>query len=402
MKYKFICTAIVFSVLQSTSFAQKVNVKKAFDHAVKQSAVMLEEVEKAKNQDKPELVSPRTLDHGNLKLVASRDWTSGFFPGVLWFLHEYTGSNEWLKQAKRFTADIEKEQFNGTTHDMGFKIYCSVGSGYRLTDDQHYRDVIIQSAKTLATRFNPKTGVILSWDHSRDKWVNPVIIDNMMNLELLFEATKLTGDSSYYKIAVSHANTTMKNHFRKDYSSYHVIDYDPETGVVLKKNTHQGYFHESAWSRGQAWALYGYTMCYRETKNPQYLKQAENVANFILTHKNLPKDLVPYSDFDAPNIPDEARDASAAAVIASGLYELSTYSIKGASMRKAADKMLHSLSTKYIAPVGGAKGFILLHSTGSAPSKSEVDVPLSYADYYYLEALLRKKSMQEKKPVVQL
>jgi hypothetical protein len=224
----------------------------------------------------------------------------------------------------------------------------------------------------------------------------------MMNLELLFAATKLTGDSSFYKIAVSHANTTMKNHFRPDYSSYHVLDYDPQTGVVLKKNTHQGYFHESSWSRGQAWALYGYTMCYRETKDPKYLALAENVAKFILTHKNLPKDLVPYSDFDAPNIPNEARDASAAAVIASGLYELSTYSNKSGYYTKKADKMLKSLSTKYTAPIGEAKGFILLHSTGAAPSKSEVDVPLSYADYYYLEALLRKKNLKEGKRIMQL
>jgi len=402
MKFKYFGTVLFFALISNVLFAQKVDVKKAFNHAGKQTSVMLKEIEKAKTTTKPELVSPRTLDKENLKLVASRDWTSGFFPGVLWFLYEYTGNNNWLLEAKKSTALIEKEKTNGTTHDMGFKIYCSVGTGYRLTNDSHYKDVIIESAKTLSTRYNPKTGAILSWDHSRDKWINPVIIDNMMNLELLFAATKLTADSSYYKIAVSHANTTMKNHFRDDYSSYHVIDYDPQTGAVLKKHTHQGYSHESAWSRGQAWALYGYTMCYRETKNPIYLKQAENIANFILKHKNLPGDLVPYSDFDAPNIPNEARDASAAAVISSGLYELSTYSNKGASMRKAADHMMNSLSTKYLAPVGGAKGFILLHSTGSAPSKSEVDVPLSYADYYYLEALLRKKNIQEKRPVVKL
>lgn len=402
MKYKCICTAIVSLVFHSFSYAQKIDIDKAFDHAAKQTSVMLLEVEKAKDPAKPELVSPRTLDEGELKLVASRDWTSGFFPGVLWYLSEYTGSKEWEKQAKKFTAEIEREKTNGGTHDMGFKIYCSVGNGYRLTADRHYKDVIIESAKTLSGRFNPRTGVMRSWDHSSDKWINPVIIDNMMNLELLFAATKLTGDSSFYKIAVSHANTTMKNHFRPDYSSYHVLDYDPETGAVLKKNTHQGYSHESSWSRGQAWALYGYAMCFRETKDPQYLKQSENIANFILKHKRLPKDMVPYSDFDAPNIPNEARDASAAAVIASGLYELSLYSKQGKRLRKAADKIMKSLTTKYIAAPGQAKGFILLHSTGAAPSKSEVDVPLSYADYYYLEALLRKKNLEEGKPVVQI
>ncbi len=402
MNHKSISAVIIIALIQSVSFAQKPNIRKAFDHAAKQTSIMLLEIEKAKNVNKPELISPRTLDNGNLKIVASRDWTSGFFPGSLWYLSEYTGSKEWQEQAKKFTTEIEKEKTNGGTHDMGFKIYCSVGNAYRLTHDPHYKEVIIESAKTLATRFNPKTGVIRSWDHSGDKWVNPVIIDNMMNLELLFAATRLTGDSTFYKIAVSHANTTMKNHFRPDYSSYHVLDYDPETGAVLKKNTHQGYFDESAWARGQAWGLYGYAMCYRETKDPRYLKQSENIANFMLNHKNMPKDLVPYSDFDAPNIPNESRDASAAAVMASGLYELSTYSKKGRSFRKSADKAMHSLSTKYIAPLGEAKGFILLHSTGAAPSKSEVDVPLSYADYYYLEALLRKKNILENKAAVKL
>ena len=383
--------------VKSTTMATttSVNVKKAFNQADEQTLVMLKEIEKVKAAGaKADQVSPRTLEDGNLKLVASRDWTSGFFPGELWFLYQYTGKKQWLDQAKAFTALIEQEQFNGKTHDMGFKVYCSVGTGFRVTKDKHYADVIIQSAKTLATRFNPKTGVIRSWDHSTEKWGNPVIIDNMMNLELLFEATVLTGDSSFHKIAVSHANTTMKNHFRPDYSSYHVVDYDPNTGAVLKRQTHQGYSHESAWARGQAWALYGYTLCYRFTKDPIYLKQAENIARFILNHKNMPADLVPYWDFDAPNIPNEPRDASAAAVIASGLYELSGYSKNKTLYVQKADKMLNSLATKYVSPVGENKGFILISSTGSKPSNSEVDVPLSYADYYYLEALLRYKALK--------
>ncbi|HYE53572.1 MAG TPA: glycoside hydrolase family 88 protein [Chitinophagaceae bacterium] len=380
--------SVVFTLSSLCAMTQ--SVKKIFADAEKQTAVMLQEIPKAK-AGKPELVSPRTLEKGELRLVASRDWTSGFFPGVLWFLYEYTGKQEWMDQAKQYTAAIEKEKWNASTHDMGFKVYCSFGTGYRLTNDQQYRDIIIQSARTLSQRFNKTVGCIRSWDHNKDKWDYPVIIDNMMNLELLFAATRLTGDSSFYKIAVSHANTTMKNHFRADYSSYHVIDYDSLTGKVLKKNTHQGHSHESAWSRGQAWALYGYTMCYRETKDPAYLAQAENVAKFILNHPNMPKDLVPYYDFDAPGIPDEPRDASAAAVIASGLYELSTYSKNGKYYRKTADKICQSLTKNYRSPVGENKGFILVHSTGSKPANSEVDVPLSYADYYYLEALLRSK-----------
>jgi len=390
---KPIAAMILFSILQFAAMAQKPDVKKAFSQAEKQTLLMLKEIAQAKAEgNNPNLVSPRTLENGQLKLVASRDWTSGFFPGVLWFLYQNSNNADWLELAKIYSAPIEKEKTNGVTHDMGFKIYCSIGSGYRLTKDAHYKDVIIESAKTLVTRFNPKTGVIRSWDHNTDKWVNPVIIDNMMNLELLFEASILTGDSSFYKIAVSHANVTMKNHFRPDYSSYHVIDYDPQTGEVRKKNTHQGYSHESAWARGQAWALYGYTMCYRYTKDPAYLKQAEAVTNYLLNHPNMPKDLVPYWDFNAPNIPDEPRDVSAAAVIASGLYELGGYSKNSKLYISKANTMMKSMGTIYASKEGGNRGFLLGHSTGSKPAKSEIDVPLSYADYYYLEALLRSRA----------
>lgn len=376
--------------LSLTACSPKINTSKIFAEAAQQTEIMLQEIPAAKG-GKADMVSPRTVDSGQLRLVTSRDWTSGFFPGVLWFLNENTGKNEWKERARAYTANIEREKTNAGTHDMGFKIYCSVGSGYRLTNDPHYKEVIIQSAKTLSTRFKPIVGAIRSWDHHKEQWNYPVIIDNMMNLELLFAATRLTGDSSFYKIAVSHANTTMKNHYRPDFSSYHVIDYDTTNGLVRKRNTHQGYADESAWTRGQAWGLYGYTMCYRETKDPVYLQQAEGIAKFILQHPNMPKDLVPYWDFNAPNISSEPRDASAAAITASALYELSRYSGNKKLYRKTADKILHSLTISYRSKIGDNKGFILAHSTGSKPFNSEVDVPLNYADYYYLEALLRAK-----------
>jgi unsaturated chondroitin disaccharide hydrolase len=379
----------------TTAFSQKIDVNKIIADAEIQTAILLKEIPKAKGNNAT-LVSPRTIEKGQLKLVAAKDWTSGFFPGELWYLYEFSNKKIWEKEAQTFTANIEKEKFNGTTHDMGFKIYCSFGNGYRLTHDPQYKDVIIQSAKTLSTRFNQKAGVLRSWDHNKDKWDYPVIIDNMLNLELLFETTKLTGDSSFYKIAVSHANTTMKNHFRPDYSSYHVVDYDTATGKVIKKTTHQGYSDESAWARGQAWGLYGYTMCYRETKDKAYLQQAEHIASFILNNPNLPKDLVPYWDFNAPNIPNEPRDVSAAAIIASGLYELSTYSKNNKIYKQAADKIIENLTNNYRSKIGENFGFILLHSTGTKPSNSEVDVPISYADYYYLEALLRMKKLNNK------
>jgi len=369
--------------------AQPVALSKLMEEAGRQTKVMLDCLTTIRTMS-DSLFSPRTLVDGKLKCVSSRDWTSGFFPGELWFLYQYTGKEEWKKEAQAYTARMEREKLNGTTHDMGFKIYCSFGNGYRLTKDEAYKQVIIQAARTLATRFNPRVGCIRSWDHHKELWGYPVIIDNMMNLELLFEATKLTGDSSFYKIAVSHANTTMRNHYRADYSSFHVVDYDTATGRVVKRMTWQGYSDSSAWARGQAWGLYAYTMCYRETGDETYLKQAEHIAAYILPR--LPEDKVPYWDFNAPGIPDEPRDASAAAVTASGLYELSRYSHQGKEYRQTADKILQSLTDHYRSGIGANSGFILLHSTGSKPSKSEVDVPLNYADYYYLEALLRSSA----------
>lgn len=390
---------IALCLLSTGAFAQEA--KKAIPFAEKQTDVMLKAIPEAKaTAIKPNSVVPRTLDtKGNLVLIPSKDWVSGFFPGELWYLYEYTHNNKWLTAAKEYTAYIEQEQYDKGTHDLGFKIYCSFGNGYRLTKDPKYKEVIITAAKTLSNRFSPKTGVIKSWDN-RKEWKYPVIIDNMMNLELMFEATKLSGDSSFYNIAVSHANTTLKNHFRADYSSYHVIDYDPETGAVLHKQTHQGYADESAWARGQGWGLYGYTMCYRETKNPVYLKQAEAIAKFIFSNPKLPKDKVPYWDFNAPDISDAPRDASAAALMASALYELSTYSGKGKQYRKTADQILSSLTKSYQPKPGESKGFILLHSTGHKPANSEIDVPLSYADYYYLEALLRQSRLAKGQSVV--
>lgn len=408
MKQKMFVSIIVVIACLQTGLAQDIKLADVFADAEKQTRVMLEEIPKARaarsgatavtpGSEGQELVSPRTLDSGRLKLVSSKDWTSGFLPGELWFLYEYTKKPEWKAEAEKYTANIEREKTNAGTHDMGFKVYCSFGTGYRLTKNAHYKEVIIESAKTLSTRFNPKTGVIKSWDN-RTKWAYPVIIDNMMNLELLFAATQLTGDSSFYKIAVSHANTTMKNHYRTDNSSFHVVDYDTATGKVIQKTTHQGYANESAWSRGQAWGLYGYTMCYRFTKDKRYLQQAQKIAAYMTEHKNYPRDFIPYYDYDDPAIPNVPRDASAAAVMASALFELSLYSkTKGASYQKIANAIVKNLTIAYRSPFGENKGFILLHSTGSKPSNSEVDVPLSYADYYYLEALLRSKKLRERK-----
>lgn len=347
------------------------------------------------NNEYPE-VFPRTVDGVEISFVASSDWTSGFYPGMLWYMYDLTNDNYWKAAAEKQTALVEQEKLNDTTHDMGFKIYCSFGQGYRLTENEDYREVIIESAETLITRYNAKVGAIRSWDHNADKWDFPVIIDNMMNLELLFRATEETGDSTFYNVAVNHANTTIREHFREDYSSYHVIDFNPKTGVVQKRNTHQGHADESAWARGQAWGLYGFTMTYRFTKDPRYLEQAEKIAEFILNHPNLPEDMVPYWDYDAPNIPDEPRDVSAAAIAVSALFELSTFPTNNSkSYQEKAETILKNVNQNYTSQPGDNYGFLLEHATGHYPHGYEIDVPIIYADYYYLEALTRSKSLAD-------
>ncbi|GAB3655578.1 glycoside hydrolase family 88 protein [Echinicola sediminis] len=341
---------------------------------------------------------PRALSsQGELVGVSSRDWTSGFFPGLLWYLYEHSQDKGLRFAAKEWTGFIEKEKYDGHTHDTGFKVYCSFGNGYRLLKNTVYKNVIIETANTLMTRYDPVIGCIRSWDFNREKWKFPVIIDNMMNLEMLFAATRLTGDSSYYQAAKQHAMTTKKHHFRPDFSSYHVVDYDTVSGMSRLKTTHQGYSPESSWARGQAWALYGYTMCYRETGEKEFLVQAENIADFILSHPRLPEDQIPFWDFDDPAIPNAERDASAASVIASALLELSHYTNleRGKDYWKVATKILKHLSSPEYRLDSKEIPFLLNHSVGSLPHESEVDVPLVYADYYYVEALTRAKNFSQ-------
>lgn len=338
---------------------------------------------------------PRSMNlKSNLiKKVPSRDWTSGFFAGNLWQLYRLTGNSEYKKQAQKWTPFSKKESVNSGSHDVGFKVYCAFGEALKVEKKSEYKDIIIKGAETLCTRFNEKTGAIRSWDFNKDIWEYPVIIDNMMNLELLFEATKLSGNKKYHDIAVKHANTTLKNQFRADNSCYHVIDYNPDTGAVRKKTTLQGYNDDSVWARGQAWAVYGFTMSYRYTKDPAYLKQAEATAQFFITNKDLPEDGIPYWDFKDPSIPNAARDVSAATVMASALYELYGYT-KNKSYLTYADKVIRTLeSDHYIVNPKINAPFILDHSTGNWPKKDEIDEPIIYADYYFLEALLRKKDL---------
>lgn len=340
---------------------------------------------------------PKTIDKlGRMVYIPIDDWCSGFFPGSLCYLYQLTNDKSWLLQSKRFTEALDSIQYLTWHHDVGFMIGSSYLNIYRLSPNKAYKKAIIQTAKSLCTRFRKKAGVIQSWNvdrgwQSKRGWTCPVIIDNMMNLELLFEATRLSGDSTYWKVAVSHANKTLENQFRKDGSCYHVVDYDPNNGAVLHRQTAQGYADNSAWARGQAWAVYGYTVCYRYTHDRKYLDQAVKTLNFVMQNPNLPDDLIPYWDFDAPNIPNEPRDVSSAACIASALYEMNNY-LPDNGYTSLADRIIRSLSSpEYRAPLGKNGCFLLMHSVGSIPHNNEIDVPLNYADYYFLEALTRRK-----------
>ncbi|MEO5983955.1 MAG: glycoside hydrolase family 88 protein [Ferruginibacter sp.] len=349
----------------------------------------------------PEGVMPRSFTNDTLRTCNSANWVAGFYPGTLLYLYETSNDEGLYKEALKRIKLMDKEQYNKGTHDLGFMMYCSYGNLNRLAPDSRYKDILVNSARSLATRFNPVVGCIRSWGRSSDSSQFRVIIDNMMNLELLFWAAKQTGDRSLYDISVTHANTTLQNHFRPDNSSYHVVVYNPQTGIVMKKETAQGAADESAWARGQSWGLYGYTLMYRETKDRKYLDQAQRIASFILNHPNLPVDKIPYWDYNAPGIPNTFRDASSASIMASALIELAGYSNNELSKkyRSTAETILFTLSSsEYRAKIGDNGGFILKHSVAHLPRNTEIDSPLPYADYYYAEAMLRyKKLLNEKK-----
>ncbi len=340
---------------------------------------------------------PRTInDNGTTRFVDNYNWTSGFYAGSLWYMYALNNNIKWKERAIRYTEKLDTIQYWGGNHDVGFIMECSYGNGIRFSNDkiEAYNEIIVRTAKSLATRYVPKAGIIQSWGTS-ERWNCPVIIDNMMNLELMFHATKISRDSTFYNIAVSHANNTMKNHFRKDNSSIHVLDYNRENGEILQRKTAQGFKDDSAWARGQAWGLYGFTVCYRETNDEAYLEQAKKIAAFIKSHPNLPADKIPLWDYDVIASPETKRDASSGAITASALIELSTMvtEIESKDFLQLADKILESLSSdSYRAELRTNNGFLLKHSVGSHPDEVEMDVPLNYADYYYLEALYRRKN----------
>ncbi len=363
-------------------------ITRSMDVAMQQALLMAEYMD-----NHPERL-PRSYNQNSDSIITSnsRWWCSGFFPGVLWYLYDFHRDENLKNLAISYQSRVEKEKHNTYDHDIGFQIYCSFGNAFRLTKNEAYKDVILTAAHSATKRYNEHIGMIRSWDSARDRWQYPVIIDNMMNLELLMRGFHLTGDSLYYHVAVNHSDNTLKHHFRPDHSSYHVVSYDTISGLPHAKHTSQGAFHESIWSRGQAWGLYGYTLMFRETGYDRYLTKAINIANLMIDHPNMPEDMIPYWDYLSPDIPNTNRDASAAAIMASALTELSGF-VDSQLQNKylsVAETQLRTLSTpEYLAEPGTNGFFILKRGVGHKPNNGEVDVPLTYADYYFVEALIR-------------
>ncbi len=400
----FVCIVLFASCAEES---KKRFIDENVGQAVAQTKLMLDNVGEPTGKN-----YPRTMnDKGELITTNMYDWTSGFFPGSLWYLYELTEDSVWLEEAEKWTRSLEPLKTFTGHHDLGFMMYCSYGNALRLAPKLEYKDIIIQSAESLCTRFDERTQCIKSWN-SFKAWDGitigdfPVIVDNMMNLEMLFAASRLSDNKKYADIAIAHANTTIMNHFRDNYSTYHVVDFDTISGKAKFKGTAQGFSNNSTWARGQAWIIYGFTMMYRETKDEDFLRIAMNAARYYL--RNLPEDLIPLWDFNvcefgySPDVNSYARkydkrlrDASAACIVSSALFELGKLTGEGRYTDYAVS-ILHRLSTiKYKAPIGANANFQIMHCVGSIPHKSEIDKPLVYADYYYLEALSRFKNMKK-------
>lgn len=384
----FFITSLLCLACQKQESMEELTAR-VFERAAAQMELMDNNLDSAAVSNPGVAIYPRSINkEGALWTSNYKWWCSGFYPGSMWYVYEYTGDEKIKELALKYQAGLEPLRFRKDDHDIGFQLMCSYGNCLRLTEDQTCVPVLIDGANSLASRFDPEVGCTRSW--SFGKWSFPVIVDNMMNMELLLKAAELGGSDSLKNVALAHARTTMKNHFRDDKSCFHLVDYNPETGEVAGKQTVQGLADDSAWARGQAWGLYGFTMVYRFCKEQDILDHAIAIAEYLLPR--LPEDGVPFWDYDSAEIPNDVRDASAAAIMASGLIELSQYvdAEKAERYLATAEKMLRTLaSEEYLCAEGEDYGFLLKHSTGNKNTDSEVDVPLTYADYYFLEALIR-------------
>ena len=384
----FFITSLLCLACQKQESMEELTAR-VFERAAAQMELMDKNLDSAAVSNPGVAIYPRSINkEGALWTSNYKWWCSGFYPGSMWYVYEYTGDEKIKELALEYQAGLEPLRFRKDDHDIGFQLMCSYGNCLRLTEDQTCVPVLIDGANSLASRFDPEVGCTRSW--SFGKWSFPVIVDNMMNMELLLKAAELGGSDSLKNVALAHARTTMKNHFRDDKSCFHLVDYNPETGEVVGKQTVQGLADDSAWARGQAWGLYGFTMVYRFCKEQDILDHAIAIAEYLLPR--LPEDGVPFWDYDSAEIPNDVRDASAAAIMASSLIELSQYvdAEKAERYLATAEKMIRTLaSDEYLCAEGEDYGFLLKHSTGNKNTDSEVDVPLTYADYYFLEALIR-------------
>jgi len=382
--YCFGCRNSKEVVYEDSQFKKTIMVDSLLDHYVSKYRVFI-------NYFDDTTLFPRCYEKGELITTSSSEWTSGFFPGILWNLYLYSQEGEFYNAAVKWTNSLLPECENTSTHDIGFIVNSSFGAGYEISYNEYYKDVMLKAARSLASRYNSGLGCIKSLDDF-ENFKYPVLIDNLVNLEILFKAWKWTEDDQYYKIAYSHALTTMENHLRKNFSVYQLVDYDPIKRTPVYRGTFQGYSENSTWSRGQAWGLYGYSMIFRETKDRIFLDQAERLANFIINDPYVKINYIPFWDMDTPQIPDELKDASAAAILASALIELSTFQETSNAEKyfRIGENIIKTLGSKdYRSGLNENSFFIVKHCVGNYPGKLEVDVPLIYADYYLLEALLR-------------
>lgn len=392
---------ILSSVLLTCTLAlaaQELDVDKQLHYCHSQVMRALAELQGANGYDFSQqprnILSTDKLKGWNTRKATAEEWCSGFWPGILWMDYSHSREAKVLQAAEGYTEALRPLAYQKAfDHDLGFLMFCSFGKGYEVDRRDDYRQVILAAADTLATLFNPMVGTLLSWPRNIGMFSgHNTIMDNMMNLDMLCWAAQHGGTPLLHPMAVTHARTTMEHHFRPDGTCYHVAVYDTLSGRFLRGVTHQGYADSSTWTRGQSWAIYGFTMMYRYTQSPVFLQFAQHVTDiYIQRLKQAGGDLIPKWDFDDPDA-NAPKDVSAACIVADALLELSQYceGEKGNDYRQFALESLAQLSTPAYQS-GERNVAFLMHSTGHHPAGSEIDASIIYADYYYLEALLRVK-----------
>lgn len=390
---KVLSTLLIFFLLLSCSSYVSTDPARDNEKLLKKVSDQIKLMVEVNNQSSlnRQTVFPGSLNSdGTIKYISKNDRASGFYPGILWLMYELTENSFWKKEAILYTEKLAVEPYKSAPQ-VEFKILSSFGNGFRITQSEEYKEVLIESARVLISRFNENTGSISSFNKRYNSFDFPVAIENLVDLELLFFAWRETGDPVFENIAIKHAETAIQNQFRENFSSIHLLNYDTVSGEILQKVNLNGYNENSCWSRGQALALYGFVMLYNETGLTKFLQQAESLTEYILRSVKTNEDLIPYWDYQAPKIPDEPRDASAAAITASALYRLSTLSERNNQLKAVADSIMSLLtSEQYFSKKGSNTGFLLKHSTGSKPDNKEIDASVIYADYYFLEALKYK------------